>query len=61
MSRNEAKAKVKALGGKVASGLSKKVTDVVCGDKPGNKLSKARDLGLAIIGEDDFKMIINSL
>ncbi|MBU0480167.1 MAG: NAD-dependent DNA ligase LigA [Proteobacteria bacterium] len=58
-SRSEAKARVKSLGGQVASALSRKVTDVVCGEKPGSKLSKARDLGLAILSEDDFKMVIN--
>ena len=58
MSRDEAKARVKALGGQVASSLNQKVTHLVCGDKPGSKLSKARDLELAIMSEEDFKMIL---
>lgn len=58
MSRGEAKARVKELGGQVASALSQKVTDLVCGEKPGSKLAKARDLGLAILSEEDFKMIL---
>lgn len=58
LSRSEAKSRVKSLGGQVASGISRKVTDVVAGDKAGNKLSKANDLGLAIISEEDFKSII---
>jgi DNA ligase (NAD+) len=56
MSRSEAKARVKGLGGQVASVLSQKVTDLVCGEKPGSKLAKARELGLAILTEEDFKM-----
>ncbi|HSR36194.1 MAG TPA: NAD-dependent DNA ligase LigA, partial [Desulfurivibrionaceae bacterium] len=39
-SRSEAKARVKELGGQVASGMSSKVTHLVCGDKPGSKLAK---------------------
>lgn len=58
MSRDEAKARVKSLGGQVASALSQKVSHLVCGDKPGSKLAKARELGLAILSEEDFKMIL---
>lgn len=58
MSRDEAKARVKELGGQVASALSQKVNHLVCGEKPGSKLAKARDLGLAILSEEDFKMIL---
>ncbi len=49
ISRNEAKARVKELGGRVASTISKKVTHVVCGEKAGSKEKKARDLGLHIL------------
>jgi len=59
MSRSEAKARVKALGGQVASALSRKVTHLVCGDKPGSKLAKARELGLAILSEGDFKLLLH--
>jgi DNA ligase (NAD+) len=59
MSRSEAKARVKGLGGQVASVLSQKVTDLVCGEKPGSKLAKARELGLAILTEEDFKMLLH--
>ena len=54
MSRDEAKVRVKEQGGKVASQVSKKVTHVVVGDKPGSKLKKARELGLTILTEKDF-------
>jgi DNA ligase (NAD+) len=59
MSRGEAKARVKTLGGQVASTLSQKVTHLVCGEKPGSKLAKGRDFGLAILSEEDFKMLLH--
>jgi DNA ligase (NAD+) len=49
---------VKSLGGQVASGISRKVTHVVAGEKAGGKLAKAKDLDLAIISEEDFKVMI---
>ena len=58
LSRSEAKSRVKSLGGQVASGISRKVTQVVAGEKAGGKLVKAQDLGLAIISEADFKSMI---
>ncbi|MCX5876501.1 MAG: NAD-dependent DNA ligase LigA [Deltaproteobacteria bacterium] len=54
LSRHEAKARIKELGGQVASGINRKVTHVVLGDSPGSKLTKARELGLTVITEDEF-------
>ncbi len=54
MSRDEAKLRVKEGGGKVASQISRKVTHVVVGDKPGSKLKKAEELGLKILTEENF-------
>jgi DNA ligase (NAD+) len=54
MSRDEAKVRVKERGGKIASQISKKVTHVVVGDKPGSKLKKARELGLNVLAEKNF-------
>jgi len=59
MSRNEAKARVKELGGQVASTLSQKVTHVVCGDKPGGKLEKAREAGIRILAENEFRKMLD--
>jgi len=58
MSRDEAKVRVKERGGKVASQISKKVTHVVVGDKPGSKFKKARELGLNILSEKDFTELL---
>ncbi len=58
LSRHEAKSRIKELGGQVASGISRKVTHVVLGDSPGSKLTKALELGLAVISEDEFLRLI---
>ncbi len=58
MSRDEAKVRVKERGGKVASQISQKVTHVVVGEKPGSKLKKARELGLTILAENDFNLLL---
>jgi len=57
-SRSEAKARVKELGGQVASTMSSKVTHLVCGDKPGSKLTKARGLGIGILDEVAFEKLL---
>ncbi len=58
MSRDEAKEKVEALGAKAATGVSKKVTDVVAGADAGSKLAKAEKLGLRIHTEEEFCSIL---
>jgi DNA ligase (NAD+) len=58
MSRNEAKQLVKDRGGRVVSGLSKKVTHLVAGEKAGSKLKKAEDMGVAVVDEEDFLVIV---
>jgi len=57
-SRSEAKSRVVALGGQVASGVNSKVTDVVVGEKAGSKLAKAREMGVSILTEQDFLSLI---
>ena len=54
VSRNEAKQLVKDLGGRVVSGLSKKVTHLVAGEKAGSKLKKAAELGITVVDEAAF-------
>ncbi len=53
--RGEAKDLVESLGGKAAAGVGKKVDYVVAGTEAGGKLDKARELGLKIIDEEEFK------
>jgi DNA ligase (NAD+) len=54
MSRDEAKAKIKAQGGKITESVSKKTDYVVVGDDPGSKYDKAQKLGVSILGENNF-------
>ena len=58
LKRQEAKRLVEELGGRVASGVSKRVDYVVAGDDPGSKLAEASRLGIEIIDEATFKEII---
>lgn len=58
MSRDEAAAQIKALGGKVTASVSKKTTYVVVGADAGSKLEKARALGVDRLDEAAFRQLI---
>jgi DNA ligase (NAD+) len=58
MGRNEAKAQAKRLGAKVSGSVSKKTDYVVAGDEAGSKLDKARELGVAVLSEDEWLAMI---
>ncbi|MBQ8880402.1 MAG: NAD-dependent DNA ligase LigA [Clostridia bacterium] len=54
MTRDEASDLIKANGGKVSGSVSKKTTYVVAGDEAGSKLTKARELGIKVIDENEL-------
>ena len=58
MSRDEASELIKAQGGKVAGSVSKKTSYVVAGEAAGSKLTKAQDLGIKIIDEEELKRML---
>jgi len=58
MGRNEAKARAEALGAKVAGSVSKKTDYVVVGADAGSKASKARELGVTTLTEDEWLKLI---
>ena len=60
MSRTQASDSVVKNGGKVVSSLSKKVSYLVVGDKPGSKLAKANKLGVNVLEEDAFVSLMSS-
>jgi len=58
MSRDEAKEKIRALGGDISSSVSKQTDFVVVGKNPGSKYDKARELGVKIVDEKEFVKMI---
>ncbi|HJX99105.1 MAG TPA: NAD-dependent DNA ligase LigA [Chthoniobacterales bacterium] len=58
MTREEASAKIEALGGHVSGSVSKKTDFVLAGSEAGSKLEKAKDLGLKIIDEAEFRRLL---
>ena len=54
MGRDEAKVKLELLGANVLSSVSKKCDLVICGENAGSKLTKAQELKIKVIYEDEF-------
>jgi DNA ligase (NAD+) len=59
LSRPEAEARIKALGGKAGSDVTRKTSYVVVGADPGSKLAKAEKLGIKTINEAEFLKLLD--
>lgn len=59
MARDEAKARIRELGGGVSESVSRKTDYVVVGENPGSKYEKAKELGVKVLDERGFLNIIN--
>jgi DNA ligase (NAD+) len=58
MTRDEARERIAAAGGKVAGSVSKKTDFVVAGAEAGSKLARAQALGISVLQEEDLKRLL---
>ncbi|MST04416.1 MAG: NAD-dependent DNA ligase LigA [Candidatus Pacebacteria bacterium] len=59
LGRDEAKEKIRVLGGEVTESVSKKLTYLVVGENPGSKLEKAQKLGIKVLDEKEFLKLLD--
>ncbi len=57
-SRDEARDLLEARGAEVGSSVTRKTTALIVGDAPGSKLDRARELGVKILGEEEFRDLV---
>jgi len=60
MTRDEAKERIEAAGGKVTGSVSKKTDYVIAGEEAGSKLDKARELDVPVVDEKEFIKLLGA-
>lgn len=60
LTRNEIKELIENNGGKATGSVSKKTSYLVAGEAAGSKLTKAQDLGIPVLSEEEFLKMLNS-
>jgi len=58
--RQETEARIRSLGGKAASDVTRRTNYIVAGSDPGSKLARARSLGIKILNEKEFLTLLES-
>ena len=59
LSRDEAKYKALQLGAKILSSVSHKTDFIICGEKPGSKIQKAKELNVKTLSEEEWVKMIS--
>ncbi len=59
LTRDDAKARIEAAGGKVAASVSRKTDYVVAGADPGSKAAKAAELGIPVIDQGALLALVD--
>jgi DNA ligase (NAD+) len=60
LTRDDAKEKLRELGGDISESVSKSTTAVIVGENPGSKYDKAKKLGIDTLSEKEFLKLISS-
>lgn len=58
--RDGINSKIISLGATVANSVTRKTDYLICGDKPGSKLARARELGIPVLMEQEFLKMISA-
>ncbi len=58
--RDDINSRIISLGATAANSVTHKTDYLICGDKPGSKLVKARELGITVLTEQEFLSMISA-